>query len=480
MSISVFLFEFDVKSGPKLINSITDHNFTEDQLSIISQNSFPESISSKSNEKTLFFTFTIPGTSLFCFSLYITTVDVTHPRGHKQNTFIIATDLPYYTPFYHFLLSSLSLTENTSNPMDLNDVLILFGDFLKKWIKQLTSSEEKRIDLPMFVSSLPVAEPLKESDLFEDIPIYLINNAFLDIDICSALEVHDLMINGKTIDILRLWEISLFHENLLVFGSNASFASNAALAISSLSYPITVKDKIIPFISFTDSRLLPENISSIPSNSIIGISNPLIIEKLNYDDIFNVGFSKDFTGSSLEYENGLINQRQKRWSFLYSCENITSKMIRKHLYENTIKVIRAIQKAFFNLCQSNPYEAACGNFEIDSIANIMFMNEVEISNDDYEQFAQKLVKTKFIINICNHLCKDKKMENYIQQFPISQVCNTLNETDKIELYEKINQFRKKCNNSETMLQTLEKHLMVIKISISPNLAFSSSELPRNS
>ena len=155
-------------------------------------------------------------------------------------------------------------------------------------------------------------------------------------------------------------------------------------------------------------------------------------------------------------------------------------MIRKHLYENTIKVIRAIQKAFFNLCQSNPYEAACGNFEIDSIANIMFMNEVEISNDDYEQFAQKLVKTKFIINICNHLCKDKKMENYIQQFPISQVCNTLNETDKIELYEKINQFRKKCNNSETMLQTLEKHLMVIKISISPNLAFSSSELPRNS
>ena len=288
MSISVFLFEFDVKSGPKLLESVVDHEFPDDQLSIISQNSFPESVSSKNNEKALFFTFTVPGTSFFCFSLYITTIDISHPRGYKQNTFIIVTDLPYYTPFYHFLLSSLSLTENGS--MNLNDILILFGDFLKKWVKQLTSSEEKRIDLPMFVSSLPVAEPLKESDFFEEIPIYLINNAFLDVDICSALEVHDLMKNGKTIDILRLWEIALFHENLIVFGANASFASNAVLAISSLSYPIPVKDKIIPFISFTDSRLMPENINSIPSNSIIGISNPLIIERLNYENIYFIGF----------------------------------------------------------------------------------------------------------------------------------------------------------------------------------------------
>lgn len=472
MSISVFLFEFDIKSGPKLLGSVVDHEFPEEQLSIISQNSFPESVSSKSNEKALFFTFTVPNTSFFCFSLFITIADNSHARGYKQNTFIIVTDLPYYTPFYHFLLSSLSLIENDS--MNFNDILLLFGDFLKKWAKQLSSSEEKRIDLPMFVSSLPVAEPLKESDLFEDIQIYLINNAFLDIDICSALEVHDLMKNGKTIDILRLWEISLLRENLIVFGANASFASNAVLAISSLSYPIPIKNKFIPFISFTDSRLMSTNISSIASNCIIGISNPLIIERLNYDNIFNIGFSKGNINSSFDYKNGLVNQRLKKWSFLTNQENITSKIIRKHLYENTIKVIKAIQKAFFNLCQTNPYEAACGNFDVDSIANIMFTNEVEISNDDYEQFAQKLVKTKLLFNICDHLCKDKKMENYLIQFPISQICNTLNEMDKIELYDKIDRFRKKCNNSDSILKIIEKHLMAIKVSISPNLAFSSS------
>lgn len=478
MSISVFLYEFDIKNGPKLVKSIVDHEFSKEQLLLMSQNSFPESISSKKNENTLFFTFTIPNTSFFCFSLYITTINISHPRGHTQNTFIIVTDLPYYTPFYHFLLSSLSLTENSS-PMTLYDILIISGDFLKKWVKQLISSEEKRIDLPMFVSSLPVAEPLKESDLFEDIPIYLINNAFLDIDVCSALEVCDLIKAGRTIDILRLWEISLFHENLIVFGANASFSSNAVLAISSFSYPIPNKNKIIPFISFTDSRLMPQNIKTLSSNSIIGISNPLIIEKLNesgniFPNIFNIGFSKDLHHSSIEYENGLVNQRPKKWDYISRQENVTSKMIRKYLYENTIKVIKSIQKAFFNLCKTNPYEASCGNFDIDSLANILFLNEIDISNDNYEIFAQKLMKTKFIINICSHLCKDKAMENYLIQFPISQVCNTLNETDKIELYGKINQFKKKCGNSESIHQIIEKHLMAIKISISPNLAFSSS------
>ncbi|OHS97474.1 hypothetical protein TRFO_36338 [Tritrichomonas foetus] len=477
MSVSVFLFEFDIKSGPLLLGSITDHDFTDDHLRVLTQSAFPESTISNINEKMIFFTFTLQNPTLFCFSLYIRTSNPNLPRFHQQDTFIIVTDLPYYTPFYHFLMSSMSLIDSES--MTFKDILEIFGDFAKKWVKQLPA---KRVDLPMFVSSLPVAAPAKATDFFEEIGIYLISDTFMDIDICSALGVHTLMKLGKTKDILKLWEISLLGEDLVVFGANANFASNAVLAITSLSFPIIErsKDAIFPYVSFTDSRnhdksFLQSLKTKTASNmKIIGISNPMLIDLYGLTYVFNIGFAGQ---NSSSYEEGLLNSRSGKWNFLSNVENVTSKIIRKQLYENTVKVINVIKNAFFDLCELNPYEAINGNLDIDAIAAFLYEYDVDIVMD-YDEFAQKLIYTKFSKRICTKLSKDPKMEKLLAQFPIIQHCQKLDENNKIELYAQIDDYKKIVSDNEKLLSIVEKHQLAVKLSITPDLINAEIDTPQ--
>lgn len=471
MSNSTFLYEFDIQAGPILLDSIKRYEFTPEQLCTLGQNAFPESaITTK--EQSLFYTFTIPNSPFFCFSIYVINVNPKFPRGHKLFTYIVVTDLPYYTPMHHLLMSSLALYEEKSFE-DLEatrkEILMLIDNFLQKWINQLSSSTDKRIDLPTFISSIPVAEVTKVTDFFEEKSVYFLNKNFLDIDLCSTLDIHNSMKNGKTMDILKLWEISLLNENLIVYGSNASYASSAVLAISSLSYPITNKERIIPFISFTDTRLKAENIDSFQTNSIVGISHPLIIDRLKYDNVYKIGFGDP-------NDNGLLNFPPRKWDFLIAQDNITSKGIRKYLYENTMKVLKTIQKVFFYMCQTNPYEAASANLNPDLLLENLYEIGVDIV-DSYEIFTHKLIRTRFIRNVCDKLCKDKSMENYLKMFPVSQICNCYQETQKIDLYEKINQFKKKCHQTDSIIKLIEQHLLAVKLSISPNLAFTGNLEP---
>ena len=493
MTVSIFLFEFEIKKGPIIVNSITNMDFSEDQINVLRQNSFPESAISNLKTNHMFFTFTLHDPMLFCFSLYVKSYDPSLPRFHQQNTFILVTDLPYYTPFFHFLMSSIPLIENSpknainkSSPskeetLHLIDILNLFGDFSKKWINQLKQTTTK-FDLPSFVSSIPISKPKNQTDFFEEIPVYFINNMFLDIDLCSALGVHYLVKQGQSKDILRLWELSLLSEKLNVFGANANYSSNAALAIYSLSYPIKNECSLFPFISLTDSR-----VSKIIQNNydkiIVGISNPVLIDNLNFENVFDIGFS-DITeqgmtskiwsyiipqSASHQYIDGIRFSNYGKWDFFADNKVITSKMIRLRLYKNTIKLIQVIKKVFYESCNMNPYDSLNGIIDKRILASYLYESDVEIASN-YDTFAQRLIERGVFQRVCHKICKtDNQFEIILRNFPISQFCANLNEAEKIDLYSKIDSLKKNFIGHENVLKLFDDHLLAIKLLISPDL-----------
>lgn len=449
MAASLFFFEFDVAVGPQLARSVTVREFSSSEMESMRCCAFPETL--RAAPKALFFTFKIGDD--FCYTLYLTQADPEKPRGHVQTSFVIATKLPYYTPFMHFLLSAASI--DAGEPRDVFD---LVGEFLKKWIDKIPSQPKETIELPMLVGSLSVTCPSSERDVFNEVNTYIVNDGFADIDMCQTLEVANLVRIGRTGDILTLWEASVAGESVLVMGRNAHVASGAALTIASLRYPQKPDVHVLPYVPVTDPRF----VQSMTGNSIVGLVNPLGLEYAGkFKHVLHVGFAEEKAG---------LSESRTIWDFLSNFGHITSKQIRRQLYINTLKLTRAIEKCFKLHCPVDPYGACAGSLGVDELESC-FVEENLVTARGTREFSAAMLRSEMLLRICHECTSDPELISVIRRFSVCRLCSQLGDDDKVQLYSNIQDFKKYCVQSREMLELVDNHAQAVKLSLCPDLVF---------
>ena len=446
--MALFFFEFDVTVGPQLVKSITQREYSEEEMSSLRFSAFPETLGPP--PKSLFFTYKV--SKEFCYCLYITRADPEKPRGHVQNSLVIATEAPYFTPFMHFLLSAASIDAG-----DASVVFDLVSEFLKKWIDKLPSVPRESMDIPMLVGSLPVTCPASERDVLNDGATYILNECFADIDLCQTLEVQKLLKQGTTGDILSLWEAAVSDESVLVMGRNAGMVSGAVLTIASLAYPQKPIETMFPYISATDPRFA----RLMMGRALVGVVNPIGAEYAsNFKHVFNVGFE----------EIGLAQSRGT-WRFLTGFNHITSKIIRRQLYTNTMKVIACIKQCFTSHCPIDPYGSCAGCLDAAELADAFTEAGVETMRSAYD-FASAVLKGSLCIQTCRQCTADPAMISVIRRFSVCRLCSQLNDDDKVQLYSNIQDFKKYCVQTREMLELVDNHGQAVKLALCPDLVFT--------
>lgn len=446
-TMNLFLYEFDVSVGPKLIKSVLCKEYSKEIQKSITCAAFPESAIQMQSNSALY-TFKI-GTEFF-YTLFMRREDPKQPRGHRQNSFIIATERPYYTPFMHFLASSVSM-----DALDAVELFDLIHEFLKKWVDKIPTEPLDCIDLPMFVGSLPVSYPRAERDVFNEGSYYVVNDCFVDIDLCQALEIHELKKYGRTGDILALWEAAVLGESVFVIGSSASSASNAALSIGSLAYPIQ-HDRVVPYISPTDERF--ETLLLRPG--IVGVANPVTARyRDRFEYTLTVGFGNDKVG---------LNRAKCKWEFLSGLQHVTSKTVRRELYTNMLRVKAAIARCFRITASRDPYAACAGSLSAEDLEECLVEENVSLCRPPFD-FARKLLRSKLLVSECHNWTKDEALVDVVRKLSICRMCAKMDENEKVQLYANIETFRKYCSQTQDMLALLDNHLSCVKLSLCPEL-----------
>ena len=124
-------------------------------------------------------------------------------------------------------------------------------------------------------------------------------------------------------------------------GCNAG-VSGAVLTIAFLAYPQKPTEAMFPYVSATDPRFA----RLMMGRALVGVVNPIGAEYApNFKHVLNAGFE----------EIGLAQSRGA-WRFLTGFNHITSKIIRRQLYTNTMKVVACIKQCFTSHCPIDPID----------------------------------------------------------------------------------------------------------------------------
>ncbi|EAX91087.1 hypothetical protein TVAG_175210 [Trichomonas vaginalis G3] len=457
---SAFLLEFDSVYGPKVIGSVGKNKFSENEMISLQCCSFPDTVIQSDQESTLFI-FKI--SKSFCYAMYVSRPDSTAPRGHKQNTLVIASELPYIYPFTRLLQSSLVLGSITT------DILTFIEDFLTKWFGNFPLKPDEVIELPMFDGSMPISYTHNQQQLISFYggvgwtplsKIYYLNDNFLGFDLTTAFSLQSLLVHGRSIDILKLWEVAILNESLLVYGSTPTIASSCVLALESLIFPELPSDSILPFISVSDTRF--QNIKSKENtkNLIIGVSNPIAMTKSHFfDHIFSVGFHDE--------SNGFGDQKQQ-WNFIKECKRNIQEELRQFFYFNTLKLTDAITQALDSIRSFDPYAEFLGQIDDSILESQIKLKTVQISFKS-STFAKKLLRSSFLSRIWKRYCTIENLISTLEKYDISKLCNKKSEHELVDILSNVMEVKQRCESNSSILKFINRDYEIIKTYLASDL-----------
>ena len=463
--IATYYLYFDVTNGPQIVKNIGKVPFTDDDLISLKICSFPDSaIQSLTDSVILVFKVQ----KYYCYCIFSTISDQDASRGYRQFSYVIATKLPYFYPFTRILHSAMSLFYY----MNENDILILISDFVSKSILNFPKEIGSEKEIPTFDGGLPVALAPSLTELLDftaDIgwspkcKKYYLNSNFLGIDLMNSFSIDQLIKNGKFGDILRLWTGAVVGDSIMVYGANPTITSSASLGISSLLFPEPVPTNLYPYASVTDPRFKIITSNEIKPGTIIGFSNPIVLQSnLQFDLIFITGFNNS--------EDGLQVSKHTGFSSFTSSRPITNSRIRHFLYKNTIKVTETINACLQKLREENPYAEFAAKIDLNHFAEMLADKSVHIpSSISYKEFAVKLIHSPFFYNIWQRRCNFSTFFTTLKHFSVDSLCAGRTEHELIDIRSLVQFARDKCAEDRNLKEIIEADLTTITLYLSPNV-----------
>lgn len=457
---SIFLLEFDPVVGPKIIGEIGKLVFSENELLSLQSCSFPDTVIQTEHESTLFI-FKI--SRVFCYAMYTSRPDQSAPRGHRINTLVIASELPYIYPFTRLLQSSLVLGYIP------NEILTYMEDFLIKWFGNFPLKSDEIIELPMFDGSMPVSRTSNQEQLISFFggvgwtplsKIYYLNDNFLGFDLSTTFFIQNLLIHGRSYDIFRLWEVAILNESLLIYGATPTIASSCALAIGSLIYPEIPSENILPFVSVSDLRFRNIKSSKDVHNLVLGVSNPIALTKSQYfDHTFSIGFPDD--------SNGFGDQKQQ-WNLIKECKSDLQSELRQFFYFNTLKLTDAITDALDRIRDINPYAEFLGQIDADVLEQKIISKFVHISEKSII-FTKKLLRSTFLSSVWKRHCTVESLSQTLTNYDISNLCQKKSEHELVDILSSIMEVKQQCGERSEISSFISRDLEKIKNFLAPDL-----------
>lgn len=451
MISSTILLDFDSVTGPKISKIYGENSLSENDISSLCSCAFPETTIQSDNE-SIFFCFKI--SKHYCYSMFTTKVDQDAPRGHKQYTFVIVTDFPYFYIFSRLLHSTLSLFSYSPT-----DIAFFLSDFLLKWEQNfMLLNDNEIIELPMFDGSQPVRKGGSIENLLDMVAsmgwspqcsIYYINDCFMGIDLQYAFSVDSLLKSKRSHDLFILWEAVIIEESILVYGSTPTIASHCVLAIESLLFPCLPNKNFSPFISVTDSRY--QSITSkVPNGTVIGVSNPISVHKSCYfDRTFYTGFEK---------QNGFTTEKGT-WTNLRKNEGEQS--LRKIFYNLNLLLMRAISKCFDEMCRINPYAAYIGHVDSFILQKLLKDSGIDFSID-ISLFTKRLIRAGFFLQVWKEKCLSSKISGKLSTFDIKTLLDGRTEHEVVDVFSSILEvrriFNERCSYVDRDIEIIQKYI----------------------
>lgn len=462
--IATFYLYFDVIKGPQIVKSIGTVPFTEDDLISLKICSFPDT-AVQSLTESIIFVFTIR--KYYCYCIFSTISDQKANRGYRQFSYVIATTLPYFYPFTRILHSAMSIFYY----MDENDILLLISDFVSKSLLNFPKEIGSDNEIPTLDGGLPVALAPSLTELLDftaDIgwsaqcKKYFLNSNFLGIDLINALSINQLIKNGTIGDIFRLWTSAVAGETIMIYGANPRVTSAAALGISSLLFPEPVPTNLYPYASVSDPRFKIITNNKIKPGTIIGFSNPIVLQSsLSFDLTFVTGFNNG--------DDGLRISRHSGCPSLSSSKPITNSRIRHFFYKNTLKVTETINTCLQHLREENPYAEFAAKINPNVMADILSEKGVQISSSfTYKEFASKLIHSPFFYNIWHRRCNSSSLLATLKHFSVDSLCEGRTEHELIDIRSMIQFAKDKCTENKCLKEIIDADLTTITLRLSPN------------
>ena len=458
---SIYLLEFDAIVGPKIVCWVGEDVFDDGEKNLLQSDAFPDTAIQQDQESTIFL-FKIK--KKFCFSMFTTRPDSSAPRGHKQHTFVIASDYPYIYPFTRLLQSSLVLGD-----IPPKDILNFIEDFIIKWFSNFPENVGEIVELPMFDGTLPVTITDNHMQLLSFYggmgwtplsKIYYLNNNFLGFDLFTTLSLQSLITSQRCFDIIKLWEAAIIGETILVYGATPTIASSCCLTIGSFLFPEDPPDAILPFISVTDQRFMQVGNPELFPHVIVGVSNPIALTKSNqFAHTFTVGFQSN--------ENGL-NDQKMQWNFIKECHGDLQIEIRKFLYQNTLRMIDAVTSALNVIRVNNPYAEFLGQFDV-YVLEQQILAKRPLLFSKPRIVARKIMRSPFLSRIWKRRCTTECLQHELQNFNIAKLCKGKGEHELVDLISTVMEVRHSTHNGTPLEAFIERDIEEIKHYLAPDL-----------
>jgi hypothetical protein len=400
-----FYLEFDPIDGPKVVRSEGVNGKVEELneavLASVKCNSFPES-ATKLNDKSHVYSFRAG--DMFAYSYYISIQDKTKVRGYHQYSYAILTENRFYPIWYRLLMSIDYLKEFTCEAK-----FELLCDFGLKILKNLTASNY--FELPLFCGSTPIKTAPETSELIamcsdstNPMSQYLSNSFFIGDSIVEALCIKDLDASGHSADIKKLWESVILEKSIIVLGSTPEATSRAVFAIASLSFSAAFVPNIVPYISITD----PSFNDLLRTNSIIGVSNPIVLAIANDANVFCVGFDHNS-----QYKNGFIKSKKCRTAKELSTEEIRASFVT----ENEV-LLNTIDSIIDELYTTSPFASMLGKIDLSIVEKYISLSRLQMYSD-ITYFSAEIPHTKIFKERLNSFFRTRKAIKCIKEFDIT-------------------------------------------------------------
>lgn len=461
---AVYYLRFDSINGPQVVSRRGNIALSDFDANSLRSCAFPDTVVQSLSESTLF---VFKVSDYYCYTIFTTTADPSAPRGHRQISYVIATEIPYIYPFTRILHSSMGIQD-----YDPSDVLLLISDFVTKSIELFPKKNGDNQQIPTFDGGLPVARPETAVEVLDTIggigwtPLckcYFMNDHFLDIDLVSTFSLSHLINIGHSSDLLRLWEAGMLNESVMVYAANPTLASAGSLAIGSLNYPEPFSSSILPFISVTDPRYI--TVTKNPKGRIVGFSNPIAIQQSsNFDLVLQLGFN--------DISDGLQNYKGN-WNFLIDKKQLTSGEIRHYLYVNTCKVRVAIESCMQELREVNPYVEYVGQVDARALAKHLEKQQVALTMP-YKRFATKLLRSYIFSLIWKERCTNISLIRELRNFSIDPLCTGRTEHELIDLFSILRTVRRTCAGNKELETIIDADLTTVTLYLSPDLILAPS------
>lgn len=267
--------------------------------------------------------------------------------------------------------------------------------------------------------------------------------------VCKSLQIYDLLKHGRLDDITHLWECGVLGEKVMVLGSTPKQASDACLAIASITYPEQTSS-FIPYITVTDPRFQTLQ----DKCQIAGTANPIVTSINSGFQIFRVGFDEVVGFGPDPKKRAVCN------------ENITSNSLRAAMVENTARLKCALSSALDAMIKADFLSVLIGKIDLDVLMNKINDNSVCLTRS-LREFSSHIIHSHVFERLRREKLSSNATVKHLLEIDAARVCSVLSNSELIRICKSFMRAINSTGCDTYSAREMRKKLRIIR----PNLVF---------